>query len=85
LKFTLTLKMEVAWSSKRLVSNHSPTWHSDRENHEFYLHCCETSNLTLKYNLLTELFEMGINDNLGVICKMTSEAVVYSCVILYCH
>jgi hypothetical protein len=34
---TSTLKMEAAWSSRTLVSNHHTTQHSP-ENHEMYHH-----------------------------------------------
>jgi hypothetical protein len=36
---TSTMKMEAAWSSEILVSNHHTT--QNPENHKFYLHCHE--------------------------------------------
>jgi len=36
-----TLKVEAAWSSKMLASNHNTTWYKNLENHKFYLHCHE--------------------------------------------
>jgi len=35
------LKMEAAWSSETLTSNHHITGRNSPENHEFYLQSCE--------------------------------------------
>jgi hypothetical protein len=45
---TSTLKMEVAWSSEMLVSNHHTTQSKNPENQKFYFHHSENLNLTLK-------------------------------------
>jgi len=35
---TSTLKMEAAWSSGTLVSNHHTRWHRNPKNHKLYVH-----------------------------------------------
>jgi len=55
--FHPTMKMEAAWSSRTLISNHHKTWWNDPENHKLYqlISLCESTFVYLDAHYISYL------------------------------